>query len=190
VTAPASTRFSARDLLLPPNLLSLLRVPLAVAFPLARTPAEAFAVLALAGLSDTLDGWLARRNGQVTAIGAVVDPVTDKMFAIAVVGTLIARGHLPAWAAPALLTREMLEAPLAAWILVRHFRDGEPLPPAQANKPGKMATSAQFAAVLTALVAPRATPVMLAVAGAAGIAAGVAYWKREIERMGAAKTPA
>src|SRR5262245_56672760 len=115
---------SARELAIPPNLLSLARLPLAALFPLvADRLAPALAILFAAGVTDVLDGWLARRSGMVTTTGAIVDPLADKVFALAVVGTLLAQGRLPLWGVPALLAREILEVPLALWIaLARRFR--------------------------------------------------------------------
>src|SRR5262249_51569745 len=93
--------FSPKELLLPPNLVSALRLPLALLFPFAaRSKGQALAVLALAGLTDVLDGWLAREKRQVTPTGAVLDPIADKAFALSVVGTLIAQGKIPRWGIP------------------------------------------------------------------------------------------
>jgi CDP-diacylglycerol--glycerol-3-phosphate 3-phosphatidyltransferase/cardiolipin synthase len=176
--------FSLEELLLPPNVLSLLRLPLAAAFPFAaRSRGSAMVVLGLAGLTDVFDGWLARRSGQVTTTGAVLDPIADKVFALSVVATLVSRGKLPAWGIAALLTREILEAPLLAWVLlVRSPRRADDVAGYRSNVPGKVATVAQFAAVMAAIEAPALLPAALAAAAAAGAVAGVAYWTRELGR--------
>jgi len=183
--------FSAEELLLPPNVLSLLRLPLAAAFPfVARSRGSAMTVLALAGLTDVFDGWLARQNGQVTATGAVLDPVADKVFALSVVATLVARGKLPGWGIAALLTREILEAPLLAWVFLgRSPRRADDIADVRSNVPGKLATVAQFAAVMTAIEAPALLPAALALAAATGAVAGVAYWERELTRKPVAARP-
>jgi CDP-diacylglycerol--glycerol-3-phosphate 3-phosphatidyltransferase/cardiolipin synthase len=166
--------------------MSAVRFPLALIFPfVAAEKGKALAVLALAGLTDVLDGWLARRNGQATATGAVLDPIADKAFALSVVATLIAQGKIPRWGIPALLAREILEAPLLAWLLLERHH-GAPPPEVQANVPGKMATTAQFAAVMAALELPAALPAALAISAVAGTVAGVAYWRRELGRRQAA----
>jgi CDP-diacylglycerol--glycerol-3-phosphate 3-phosphatidyltransferase/cardiolipin synthase len=175
--------YRAADLTLLPNLISLARIPLAAAFPfVARRPAAALAVLSTAALTDVLDGWLARRWGETTALGAVVDPIADKVFAITVMGTLLAQGKLPRWGVGALLTREILEAPLLAWVLLspaaRKARRSE----ARANLPGKLATVVQFGAVMTVIAVPRAAPRMLVLAGITGALAGISYWQRELDR--------
>lgn len=182
--------FSIRELALPPNLLSLARLPLAALFPLVGDrPAPALAVLFAAGLTDVLDGWIARRSGRVTATGAVVDPVADKVFALAVVGTLIARDQLPLWGIPALLAREILEVPLALWTAFSRRFYGARLEGASANVPGKLATVVQFAAVLSAIALPAILTATLAAAAVTGAGAGVSYWARQLRRPRAASAP-
>lgn len=190
-------RLQARDLLLPPNILSLMRLPLALLFPMVVGNAvSAFAVLCAAGLTDVFDGWLARRNGQVTAVGAIVDPVADKVFAITVVLTLVLHQRIPAWGIFALTAREILELPLLLWVLAtRHgaaWKMGnapadEPEVIARANVPGKLATVFQFCAVLSAIALPNMLNVLLAVAAIAGGLAGVAYWMRALRQQNKAR---
>jgi cardiolipin synthase (CMP-forming) len=172
------------DLKLPPNMVSLSRLPLAVAFPLVIvSPGAAFAVLLAAALSDMVDGWLARRNGQVTALGAIIDPIADKTFALVVVVTLIVHRMLPLWAVPALLVREIFEMPLVLWLLAtRRGREGRPVE-ARANIPGKLATVIQFGAVMSALAWPEALYTLLALAAVAGALAGIVYWMRALEQV-------
>jgi cardiolipin synthase (CMP-forming) len=175
--------FSAKEILLPPNLLSLLRLPLAAIFPfVAGSRNKALLVLALAGLTDVLDGYLARRGAQETATGAVIDPIADKLFALSVVGTLVAQGKIPRWGVPALLAREILEAPLLVWVLLRPPEEGNAPVEVRSMTPGKMATTAQFAAVLAAMELPAALPAALAAAAITGTVAGVFYWRRELGR--------
>jgi CDP-diacylglycerol--glycerol-3-phosphate 3-phosphatidyltransferase/cardiolipin synthase len=180
--------FSAGELLLLPNLMSLCRVPLGLAFPFVMAASGGsrllgLAVIAAAAATDVLDGWLARGRGQATTTGAVLDPLADKVFALSVVGTLLVRGLLPLWAVPALLAREILEAPLLGYVLLagprRRPRDVAEL---RSNLAGKAATVAEFAAVLAAMVAPVVLPELILAAGLLGVAAGVAYWRREIGR--------
>jgi phosphatidylglycerophosphate synthase len=91
-----------------PDLLSLVRVPLGVAFvPLAGRPPAALAVLAIAAVSDMLDGWLARRKPQRVALGEWLDPVCDKFFIIAVIVGLYLSQHAPLETLLPILTREI-----------------------------------------------------------------------------------
>jgi phosphatidylglycerophosphate synthase len=63
------------------NLVSLARLPLAVAFAATDRVEVRLPVLAAAAASDLLDGWLARRLGP-SRLGALLDPVTDKVFMV------------------------------------------------------------------------------------------------------------
>jgi len=176
-------QYRLADLGLLPNVLSALRLPLAAVFPfVVEDVRAALAVLFAAALTDVLDGWLARRRGQLTGVGAVVDPIADKVFALTVVITLLYYRRMPAWAPFALLSREILEAPLLAWVLAsRRFR-GARRAGARSNVPGKLATCVQFVAVVTAIAAPDLVEGALIASACAGILAGVSYWTREIER--------
>jgi CDP-diacylglycerol--glycerol-3-phosphate 3-phosphatidyltransferase/cardiolipin synthase len=182
--APENTFFTREEVLLLPNLLTALRVPLALAFPfVARSRPKALLVVGLAGLTDVLDGWVARRTGQMTSTGAALDPIADKVFALSVVGTLIAHGKLPRWGIPALLAREILEGPLLLWVF-HEARMGTPpsVGDMRATTAGKVATSAQFAAIYAALALPAVLPLALVVAAATGTVAGAEYWRRELAR--------
>src|SRR5690348_12505297 len=109
--------YRARDLVRVPGLLSLSRVPLALAFPFALERAPlALAILAAAALSDVLDGWYARRFGQVTPTGAAVDPVTDKLFVLTVAVALVVGDRLSITDVLIMSTREIAELPLVVWI--------------------------------------------------------------------------
>jgi phosphatidylglycerophosphate synthase len=82
-------------------------VPLGVAFvPLAGRPSAALAVLALAAVSDMLDGWLARRSPQGKGWGAWLDPLCDKFFIVAVMAGLYLFPHPPLQVLLIILTRE------------------------------------------------------------------------------------
>ena len=63
------------------NLVSLSRVPLAIAFAASERVEVRIPVLAAAAASDLLDGWLARRLGP-SRLGAILDPLTDKIFMV------------------------------------------------------------------------------------------------------------
>ena len=63
-----------------PNALSFLRLPLAVLFIVTDSPWLRALIIVLAAITDGLDGWLARRLGQQTGAGQLVDPITDKLF--------------------------------------------------------------------------------------------------------------
>lgn len=170
--------YRARDLLLPPSLISFVRVPLAIAFPFVHgEPLAALAVLVASALSDIADGWWARRYEQATATGAVVDPITDKIFVLTVAVTLVRAGDLSLLSVVLLSTREIGELPLVVWLSLdraaRKRRKEDP----KANAPGKLATTLQFLAVIAALFHSAWTPVLVGVTAVVGTIAAVVYWR-------------
>lgn len=64
-------------------------------------------IFVLAALTDRLDGWLARRLGQVTDWGKLVDPIADKALVGTALVMLSALGDLPWWVAVLILVREL-----------------------------------------------------------------------------------
>lgn len=93
-----------------PNAISFARlcaVPVAVWLVLRHDLHLAFALFVAAGLSDAVDGWLARRQGG-TALGAVLDPVADKLLLIGSYVTLAAIGVLPDWLAILVVFRDIV----------------------------------------------------------------------------------
>lgn len=176
----ALRHYRLRDLWLPPSLLSLLKVPLAIAFPWAlERPWVAIAILGIAGVSDVLDGWLARRYGWVTATGCAIDPITDKLFVLVVAVTLVVKGLLEPWALLLLSTREIGELPLVVWLLKSHVARRRRSEHPKANVAGKLATVLQFATVAWALLRWPHLEVGLAVTAIAGAFSAVSYSRRE-----------
>jgi len=83
-----------------PNLISLVRlllVPLTIWLILGGRYGYAFWVLLAAGVSDALDGFIAKRFDRRTRLGALLDPVADKAMLVSVYITLGAAGQLPSW---------------------------------------------------------------------------------------------
>lgn len=174
------SEYRVKDLVLVPNLLSGTRVPLAVAFPLASGNAPlALGILGFAGLTDVVDGWAARKLGQATPVGALVDGVSDKVFAASVLGTLVATGMLSPVAALLLATRELGELPLAVRVLMSKRARLTEID-RKANRIGKVATVLEFATVLAVIANVRGKNVLLAATAVCGAAAAATYWLREI----------
>lgn len=81
-----------------PNLITLIRFLLAV--PVATALAhdsygQALLLFGLAGCSDALDGFLARRFGWFTRLGSLLDPLADKVLLVTTFSVLTLKGHLP-----------------------------------------------------------------------------------------------
>ena len=94
------------------NRLTLLRIgltPIVAIALLANWPGWQPAALLLIGvtaLTDLLDGRIARRSNQITALGTLLDPIADKFFISTVYICLVARGLSPAWVAIIIVGRE------------------------------------------------------------------------------------
>ncbi len=157
------------------NLLTIARIPLGIVFWFAAPrPWLAFAVIAAAGITDLLDGWLARRAPLPTTTGSWLDPLCDKTFAILVLAALVVRLDVPVAVAALIATRELLLVPAAiAYRLVARFTVDF-----TSAISGKRATIAQFVAVLAIVFhAPFAWLLVLIAAGL-GAAAAIEYLQR------------
>ena len=99
-----------------------------------------------AGLSDALDGWLARRLDIVTELGSILDPVADKVMHAAALIMLTADGRVPAVAAAILLVRDFLVGGL------RQLEQGRGTLAVSAV--AKIKTALQFLALSVLLFAP------------------------------------
>ena len=68
----------------------------------------AYALAILAGITDHIDGFLARKWNQITEFGALMDPLADKIFVTAAMVILVDYQLLPAWIAAVVISREFL----------------------------------------------------------------------------------
>ena len=95
-----------------PNLLSMARlagVPVFLWLVLGpEADGWALGLLMLSGFTDYLDGYLARRLDQTSALGEVLDPVADRLYILAVVIALALRDIIPWWVALILPLRDLL----------------------------------------------------------------------------------
>ena len=94
-----------------PNLLTLLRLCLTLPIALLlleQQYAQALIWFALAGASDGLDGFLARRFGWISRFGSIVDPLADKLLLVTSYICLSIVGDLPVWLTAVVLGRDLL----------------------------------------------------------------------------------
>lgn len=103
-----------------PNFISLgrlLAVPLAVWLILSGKFGIAFWVFVAAGVSDAVDGFLAKRMNAQTELGKVLDPLADKTLLVGVYITLGQAEHLPTWLVILVVFRDLL---IVGGIIVAH----------------------------------------------------------------------
>ncbi len=94
-----------------PNLITLARMAMIPWIALALFDAryeQAAVLFAVAAVSDGVDGFIARRCGWQTRLGAILDPLADKAMILAAMIALVAAGLLPAWLLALLLIRDLL----------------------------------------------------------------------------------
>lgn len=94
-----------------PNFLSFLRIALVPVFLwllLEEMFVSAITILAVAGLTDFLDGYLARKLKQTTKLGKLLDPVADRLYIFATLLALSATGYVPWWLAGLVILRDLL----------------------------------------------------------------------------------
>ncbi len=158
-----------------PNLLSSLRLALAIALPFA-PERWWFAMILGAGLSDWVDGFLARRLKAASWIGGVLDAVADKAFVLSALITLTAHGMLAIWQILLLLVRDFAVLAMSVYnALTGAWRDLRKVP---SRLPGRATTVGIFVFLLAVVLWPEATGAHLALFAIAvllNVAAAVDY---------------
>ncbi len=142
-----------------PNKLTIFRVilvPIMVIIPFLGIKGEIFGipvtywlidlVFVIASLTDKLDGYLARKNNQVTTFGKFLDPLADKILVITAMIMLVEMAKLPAWIPIIVLAREFL---VSGYRLIAVEKGGKVI---SASKWGKLKTVTQMIAIILAFV--------------------------------------
>lgn len=138
----------------------------------------AFGIFVFAALTDSIDGWVARRLVGVTRWGQLADPLADKLLIIGSLAILAALGELPWWAVLVIIAREVF----VTWQRGSLLRDHDVVMPASVW--GKVKTVTQVIAVTLYLypgVADLAF-VALLLAVAATVGSGLEYLAR-VQRL-------
>lgn len=132
-----------------PNVLSGIRLALAFAFPFLAA-AMRLPVVLLGGISDWLDGTVARRFEVQSTLGGHLDALADKAFVVSAACTLAADGAFSWWQLPLLLARDVVVGFVAAFFALRRqwtaFRD------MSARLWGKLATTLVFVFFVVLLI--------------------------------------
>ena len=105
-----------------PNAITVFRiflVPMVIWLMIDGRMQTAFMLFLIAGLSDGLDGYLAKRYAWQTELGAYLDPIADKALLVSIYVVLGLFAHLPVWLVIAVVTRDILiiGAILLSWLL-------------------------------------------------------------------------
>ena len=147
-----------------PNRITLFRIALIIPFVICLLNLNhpwtgwrylALAVLALMGLSDAVDGFLARRLNQITPLGRFLDPLADKLvltmavILLAVDATAVPGYQLPNWVPVIAVGKDVLMV-LGSWLI--HYATGSLY--IQPRILGKACTAVQFVMITVCLIAP------------------------------------
>jgi cardiolipin synthase len=169
--APAAPVTTSNRIWTVPNVISFIRllgVPLFLYLLIGpHHDGAAVAVLALGGTTDWVDGYVARRLGQVSRLGELLDPFADRLYILAALIGLTVRDVVPWWLTAALLLRE---AVLGVALLVLRRHGYGPPPVHYLGKTGTFVLLFAFPVLLLAKAAPAIAPVV------SPIGWGLAWW--------------
>lgn len=142
-----------------PNKLTIFRmilVPIMVIIPFLGIKTEVLGIpltyiiidfiFIIASITDKLDGYLARKNNQVTTFGKFLDPLADKILVLAAMMMLVEMAKLPAWIPIIVLAREFI---VSGYRLVAVEKGGKVI---AASKWGKLKTVTQMIAIILAFL--------------------------------------
>ena len=137
--------------LYPSNQLTLLRlvfIPFVILTILYGQYRAALILVLIAGITDGMDGLLARRLGQQTTLGKFLDPIADKLLLNSAFVALVAADEMPLWLVILVFSRDLIILTTSLVILLTTAR--RPFPP---SLYGKASTAAQVSTILCALAA-------------------------------------
>ena len=135
-----------------PNIITLGRILLVpvIVWAIASNQMEiAFAIFVIAGVSDAVDGFLAKRFNMASELGALLDPLADKALLVSIYVALGIWGAVPRWIVILVVSRDIMivGAVIVSWLF------GKPIPmkPLMVSKLNTVAQVAFAALVLAAL---------------------------------------
>jgi CDP-diacylglycerol--glycerol-3-phosphate 3-phosphatidyltransferase len=126
-----------------PTVLTLSRIVLipVFIFTVYQHPIFGAVIFAIASITDFLDGYLARRSGEITKFGIILDPIADKFLVISALIVLVDIKRLAVWIAITIIVREFLVTGLRVVALSKDI-----VIPAEIG--GKIKTTLQIVAIL------------------------------------------
>ena len=155
-----------------PNTISLSRVVLALAFVLVSEPWDRIALIAVAGFTDFIDGWLARHERSESTAGALLDPLADRIFVLVAISTYLVEGELTTGQYFIFLTRDLATA--AGFVVAKIIPT---LRPAvfRARMLGKIVTVLQLVTLVVIVILPELADFLIMAIGAVSLASIVDY---------------
>ena len=130
-----------------PTVLTLGRILLIPVFVIVAPESHVLGIIVflVAALTDFLDGFLARRSGEITKFGIILDPIADKLLVIAALIVLVDMVLIAAWVATVIIVREFVVTTLRFLALSRNIVMA-------AETCGKLKTTSQMTAIVLLLL--------------------------------------
>ncbi|NLY52418.1 MAG: CDP-diacylglycerol--glycerol-3-phosphate 3-phosphatidyltransferase [Firmicutes bacterium] len=126
-------------------------------------------IFVLTGITDVLDGRLARSRNEVTRFGTLVDPLADKLMVLAAVFSLAARGGVPRWVALLLAAKELALIAGAGFFLVSKSKV------TPASNVGKLATVLLYIGITGIIIGVSEMLYVVILGVAVSLLAGLGY---------------
>ncbi len=167
----------------------ILMVPLIVWLLISEAYVEALAVFAVAAITDAADGWLARKLGALTELGASLDPLADKALLVSTYATLGVLHVMPTWLVIGVISRDVLIVGglMLAWQLGRPLA----IKPVMVSKANTVAQIGYMVLVLAQLsfgfMAPWFMAAFASVVGVLTLVSGAVYMRAWLAHMSGAR---
>jgi cardiolipin synthase len=174
-----------------PNLITLGRivlVPVVVWAMSSGAMGWAFALFLVAGASDAVDGFLAKRFGMTTVLGAYLDPLADKALLVSIYVTLGINNELPRWLVILVVSRDImiLGGLLLAWVLGSPMKV-KPLIVSKLNTAAQIVlASVVLGSLGLGLAVPRLALALIVLVAATAVLSVAAYLAQFLKHMNAA----
>jgi cardiolipin synthase len=152
------------------NFLSLVRIPLGFGFLAFQDPRWIAAIVAIGAATDLLDGWIARLTRTQSEIGALLDPLCDRVFVFLGLVSFLPSGNLD-WAGFVIL---VLRDIFTGGVFVVTRLAGQHLP-FHSRQGGRITTALQVLALFTLIYAPHYINIPILLVGAASVYAILDY---------------
>ena len=171
-----------------PNLLTIARilmVPLLIWLIISGNFRFAFAIFVVAGITDAVDGFIAKNYDSVTELGAYLDPLADKLLLVSIYVALGLQGFLPDWLVILVVSRDVMivGAVILSWLVDKPVQM-QPLFLSKANTTVQITLAA---AIIGALAFAEPHPVLILwgsiIVGFLTVASGAQYMVNWIAHM-------
>jgi cardiolipin synthase len=180
-----------------PNLITILRLVLVPAVVLAMLQARwdwAFAGFLIAGISDGVDGFIARRFNQQSRFGVYLDPIADKLLLVSVFVVMGFIGQLPLWLVVTMVSRDaLIVCAVVLSTVMAHPVEMKPLFVSKANTAIQIVLAALVLGELALAVhLDPLRPALILLSGVLTVASAAAYlvaWLRHMSGYDEGSTP-